>query len=442
MEMLGVMFFGMSITRFFQGLIKPSLEMVGVFSLLNTVLGVIFLPIGLLFLGWIMALFNWYQKLDPWAKTLINGFALFMLAVGGLLFLLGQLGLGIGSLILFLALFSGKSTMAANALLGFGNILKWLKLHWLSFIGTCLAWIAIAGGVILIIGLLAKNWDDFVKGLKVAGDLIFKYILHPLDLIVAVANHLAAIGGIGEFFKAFFSPIMELFGAEKYVPSGVKEKVDEVTTSTGSLAEKNDELAKILGNTGKSIDMTSLGLSGMGLETKYATEEITLMATNVDFSTEVLDTQVKQMLSNITTNGKLATSNYDLAKSYAAVVSAGGPRGGTGGMYGTGGGIPLTQTAFAQEVQQSLRKKLQKYSDTHPAGKVDDFIISGGHVIKTNPQDTIMGFKGNGMGAGFGTMNFSPNITINASSNIDIDYLKSQLSAQWRDELENMARTR
>ena len=45
--LLGILFFGMAMQRFFQRLIQPALDLIGVFDLLNIVLALLFLPTGL-----------------------------------------------------------------------------------------------------------------------------------------------------------------------------------------------------------------------------------------------------------------------------------------------------------------------------------------------------------------------------------------------------------
>ena len=104
MEMLGVMFFGMGISRFFQGLLKPALELVGVFDLWRITLQMLFLPIALVILQFMIPLFNWFMNLDESTKLIIGGFVLFGVILGTLTFLVGMFALGLGSLILALGL--------------------------------------------------------------------------------------------------------------------------------------------------------------------------------------------------------------------------------------------------------------------------------------------------------------------------------------------------
>lgn len=100
MEMLGVMFFGMGIQRFFQGLLKPAMQMAGVFDLINQVLGIVFLPIVLALLDPLLALSNWLINLSDDTKLLLGKIVLFGAILGGALFIIGMFALGIGSIIL------------------------------------------------------------------------------------------------------------------------------------------------------------------------------------------------------------------------------------------------------------------------------------------------------------------------------------------------------
>jgi len=100
MEMLGVMFFGMAMQRVLFGLLKTSKEWTGVNEILSTALGVLFLPIAEKLLEWALKFLNWVDQLSEKEKKTIGWFVLVGGAVGTLLFLIGTLSLGIGSMIL------------------------------------------------------------------------------------------------------------------------------------------------------------------------------------------------------------------------------------------------------------------------------------------------------------------------------------------------------
>ncbi len=107
MEMLGVMFFGMMLQKTFTGLIKTSLEWMGVMEVFTLALGILFLPVAGLLLEWALKFLQWVSTLTPEQKKLIGMFVLMGAAIGGILFVIGSFALGIGSLILaFKFLFS------------------------------------------------------------------------------------------------------------------------------------------------------------------------------------------------------------------------------------------------------------------------------------------------------------------------------------------------
>ncbi len=100
MELLGVMFFGMAVQRLFKGLIQPALQMTGAMQLFSNVLGIMFLPIGLMLIDFAVALLEWWQGLSEETKNLIQKFVLIGLAVGTFLQIFGALGLGLGSIVI------------------------------------------------------------------------------------------------------------------------------------------------------------------------------------------------------------------------------------------------------------------------------------------------------------------------------------------------------
>lgn len=100
MEMLGVMFFGMSLVRVFNGLIKTSLDWMGVTEIFTTTLGILFLPVAELLLDWALMFLEWVGNLTEDQKKLIGTFVLLGIAIGGILMIFGTLALGIGSVIM------------------------------------------------------------------------------------------------------------------------------------------------------------------------------------------------------------------------------------------------------------------------------------------------------------------------------------------------------
>lgn len=119
MEMLSVMFFGLGIKNFFMGLVSPALEMAGVFDVLRTALGILFLPLALVVLDWALKFLDWVTNMPPWLQKLINWIAGLGVVFGTILFVVGSVVLGIGGLITAFAGLIAFAVMIGGALLTF-----------------------------------------------------------------------------------------------------------------------------------------------------------------------------------------------------------------------------------------------------------------------------------------------------------------------------------
>ena len=100
MEMLGVMFFGMALARTMTGLLRTSLEWVGINEILAATLGMLFLPVALELLPWALKFMDYILNLDESTKLWIGRIVVATAAIGGFLFIVGQTMLGIGSIIM------------------------------------------------------------------------------------------------------------------------------------------------------------------------------------------------------------------------------------------------------------------------------------------------------------------------------------------------------
>lgn len=127
MEMLGVMFFGMGMMRFFMGLLKPAFDLVGVFDLLSLALGILFLPIALEVLDWVIKFLGKITELTDGQKKNIGTWTLWGAAIGLFLMLVGTLALGIGSLILVFGKLFGIMAPGKTILGGIGRLFGSLK---------------------------------------------------------------------------------------------------------------------------------------------------------------------------------------------------------------------------------------------------------------------------------------------------------------------------
>lgn len=172
MEMLGVMFFGMAMQRTFAGLLRTSLEWTGVFEVLTTAMGILFLPVAEMILGWALKFLDFVSNLTKEQKLWIGQIVLLGAALGGLLFIIGTFALGIGSLIIAFKFLFSPITLVLGLLLGlvglsFSGMFSSLNDE-LDGTGDKLATFGITGETLSkikekIVGLVNKVKDTFVE---------------------------------------------------------------------------------------------------------------------------------------------------------------------------------------------------------------------------------------------------------------------------------------
>ena len=185
MEMLGVMFFGMSLTRIFKSLTRTSLEWMGTTEILSSALGLLFLPIAEKLTDWALIFLDWVGQLTEKQKKWIGGIVLVVGAIGVLLTIIGTLALGIGSLISvfgsslgfvaglvggLIVLFTGIALVVGGLYLivkgkleGIGLVIMGIGVILLAF-GLWWAWIPIVVGAAIF--LIIKYWDNVKSFLK------------------------------------------------------------------------------------------------------------------------------------------------------------------------------------------------------------------------------------------------------------------------------------
>lgn len=356
MEMLGVMFFGMGIQAFFTGLLQPALQMVGVFELLKLTLAVLFIPVALQLLEILMPLFNWLMNLSDGSKKLIGWFVVFGAAVGGLLFLIGMLGLGIGSLILtfgvlipMLAPFAPYILAATTALLGLG----------LTFSKV------MTKGPEIIERL--KNWfRDLKPNIEKAGGA-FNYFKEVIDKVL---SKLPIIGPIYKLLSKIYKTIKDFWNSEdkyaflrdKFVNGLEKLKVDGGIK--GAVAGFVLQIYNWISGRIRSIKTFGDDIFGMIKNTPDATWK--------DIGVYIAK--------------KIATG----LKTYLSEMIK---------------GIKFRPTG---ELVSELNLKLQQAANLP---RKDDFIWRpGSGAISINPNDTLVGYKGDSpFGSGGGGTNITNN---------------------------------
>lgn len=237
MEMLSVMFFGMAMQRFFMGLLKPALEASGIFQIFGAVLKIVFLPIALALLDVLLPIFNWFMNLPAPVKMAIGVVVLFGAILGTLLMMFGQITLGLGGLIMSLAMFKGASLGGAiTALKGF----KLASL--LSFGGLKAVGLGAIKGVLAILG----KFVAFLTG--------------PIGIAIA-AFALLWITNLGDFRK-FVGEVLghvkrlftDIFGGILNVVKGV------FTLITGILTLNGDKIKSGVGQIWSGIKSIITGI--------------------------------------------------------------------------------------------------------------------------------------------------------------------------------------
>ncbi len=108
-EMLSTLFFGMALQRFFTGLLKPALEMAGIFEIISTILQLFFLPIALALIDPLLVLMDAILNISDSTKLWIGKLVLIGAALGTAMFLVGVFSLGIMGLITAIATFALKA---------------------------------------------------------------------------------------------------------------------------------------------------------------------------------------------------------------------------------------------------------------------------------------------------------------------------------------------
>ncbi len=230
MEMLGVMFFGMGLQKFFTGLLRPALEATGIFELFSAVLQLLFLPIVLALLPWIIEFATWLINLPEATKLAIGKFVIFGAILGGALFLIGMFALGIGSIILAFGGIIGIIVMVITSVAG-------LVISFLSMFGPIAAVAAVLG----IFGIIAPAASAFGNEIEKQGG-IWQRIKDTLSGVLGwmddlwekfldkqtVQKFLSQLGIVGDKFEALKDPIK--FFREKFAEEFEKiERIARVT---------------------------------------------------------------------------------------------------------------------------------------------------------------------------------------------------------------------
>jgi hypothetical protein len=239
MEMLGVMFFGMAMANMFSNMLKPAAQVFGIFELWTSTLQVVFLPIMQLVAPLLINLMLFFMGLPGPAKIAIGALAIFGLLLGKILFIVGTLALGLGSLFQtsLPALLAGaiKSiagfVSAAFSIIGafvaiavvivigmvvawrenFGNFREWFRLMWIGIVNIFSGVINIIKGIFMVlVGFFTLNFGMIFDGWKLMWAGIKDIVVGAVRFIVGLVTSLGlgvwrVIKGLWDKMKQFWN---------------------------------------------------------------------------------------------------------------------------------------------------------------------------------------------------------------------------------------------
>lgn len=398
MELLGVMFFGMMLNRAFTGLIKTSLEWMGVTELLSTTLGILFLPLAEWFLEIVLKLLEWVSGLTETQKKWISSLVLLAIAFSGFLLLFGQFGLGIQALKAagfggLVTRIGGIGTAANNA---FGKV---------DTLANKVKSMARIAGAVIFFGLAIK---DAAEG---------QFIAAIGDVLVGAGF---IVGGPVGIAMGTIGIVLKLMGDEELMIDVIK-----IIYRIGNFISSFLKEAIMSGLSLKAFDPTQIeGFANIKRAFNIAAEQISMEDAMAGISDSVK--------APITELEKLNDQMDDLTEQYEAGIIK-GPE------YSQKLGEIWEQIEKLHASYDLATKKVEEFNkalEETPTGGgskgrgfwsgigniltpsipgISDGIVQNGKVISTDPGDTIMASKGGFEGGG--GINVTYNITGVSSPN-------------------------
>lgn len=424
MEMLGVMFFGMAMQRMFTGLLRPVMEAFGVFDLFRLMLLVLFIPIMELMFPVILKVMEFFMNLSESTKLIIGSFVLIGAAVGAALFILGTLALGIGSLILvFKGLFGWLGLIAAGiaGVAGLTLIIDFFrqlatksddaKTKLAEFGVSGEVFDAVSGKIVTLFGTLKDGADTHLPTFKEKFKNMFRNLLDEISSMgpewseagMKIFGHV--VDGITDFLKK--NPMVvigAMIGAWFGGPAGAS-----IGAGIGLMFQKID-LEKMDEITEKGLEILDGILDGIEKNKDKIGEAFGKVLV-------ALGTWIGQ------NSGRIAKIGISIGTAIANGIMV--------GLLNIGAGIGNKISNFFG------RESNVQFQTGGGITNVTDFILQpGGRLIKTDPQDTIVGFKGGGGGFGGGSTNITNNF-----NGFTMDELRRELDDRDRRIVENVRRS-
>lgn len=211
MQMLSVMFAGFALQRAMSGLLRPAMQSAGVFQIIGTILQVVFLPIILLLLPYLIKVMNFFIKLPKPIKLVIGALVLIGMVLGTFLMIIGQVGLALGGLPEIFAVFESIIGFLAPIFTGIIEFLGGLA----SAIGAPIAAV-VAVIVAFVVGFiqLFDEWKQtFIDIFKGAFDVIANVVKFFVSLFTLNFKGMkdslnGIVEGILSIFKGFVKAIL------------------------------------------------------------------------------------------------------------------------------------------------------------------------------------------------------------------------------------------
>ncbi len=222
--MFGVLFLGMSMQRMFWGMLEPAMALTGMFEILTATLEVLFLPVALQLLDWLLPVFEALMNLPEPLKIfigwlfllagalgfVITAFAFILLSIGTFVTGFGMLGVKLSGA-LTKSLSTGLSAGLAGLIAGFKTFLTILK-------GLAIGAIAIK-----------MVWDlkEFVEKTKNLKDTILSFG-DSLSLLGVFTGQPWIIGiGLAIKLMPLFPDVLKWLEEQKQVFDSAQQKMKE-----------------------------------------------------------------------------------------------------------------------------------------------------------------------------------------------------------------------
>jgi len=318
MEMLGVMFFGMMMQKTFMGMLQPALQMSGAMELLSTIIGLMFLPVGLKLIDWIMKLWDWWENASEATKGFWRSIVVAGVAIGGILMLFGQFALGIGSLIQVVGLVVGPII----AFIG-----------WIISIGTTI--LAIFGPILGIIAIFTL----FSSAVAASSDVTKEFETEQKSIWQRIKDFISGafksiIGWVDDLWERFldWGPINNFLtemGMTEEAINKLKDPIDTVREKLDGWWDKflinSPKMTAWFAKFGVTFDELSNPIENFGIifgkvfdgmiaKVKELVEEFMVSILGEDWKTDI-ENLVKQFES-------VATSLTDIATAAGKIVNS------------------------------------------------------------------------------------------------------------------------